>query len=145
MRRRVTGELDRKLRALKQAFEETFDETMLLIIGDHGMMQVEYTVDVASIIHGRARHHGLRHGKDYLLFLDSTLARLWALQHRAERRLTDLFDDPALHRTGMRLTESLAKERRIPWPDRRYGDLVWWANPGRSRSIPITSTRPFKS
>jgi predicted AlkP superfamily pyrophosphatase or phosphodiesterase len=130
MRHRVAGELDRKLRVLQKAFEERFDETMLLVIGDHGMMQVEHTVDVGSIVHRRARTHGLRHGKDYLLFLDSTLARLWALRPAAADRLVDLLEDPDLNRAGIRLTESAAREYRIPYADRRYGDLLWWANPG---------------
>ncbi|HSB70227.1 MAG TPA: alkaline phosphatase family protein [Candidatus Methylomirabilis sp.] len=130
MRHKVAGEIDRKLRALKRAFEERFEDVTFFVIGDHGMMQVEETVDVAGLVHGRARQHGWRHGKDYLLFLDSTLARLWALDPRAEGRLADLLDNSLLDRTGARITESVATENRLPWGDRRYGDLIWWARPG---------------
>ncbi len=129
-RHRAAGELDRKLRALKRAFDAACEEVAWLIIGDHGMMQVCETVDVSAIVHGAATRRGWRHGKDYLLFLDSTLARLWALSSRAEKGLADLFDDPALGRTGVQVTDTLAAECRIPWRDRRHGDCIWWAHPG---------------
>lgn len=129
-RHRVAGEIDRKLRVLQQAFHAAGDGATFFVVGDHGMMEVEETVNVAAIVHGRAKRRGLRHGTDYLLFLDSTLARLWALRDGAEGRLDELFDDPALQRAGTRITATLAREYRIPWPDRRYGDRIWWARPG---------------
>ena len=130
VRHRVAGEIDRKLRVLQQAFHDAGDSPTFFIVGDHGMMEVEETVDVAAIVHGRAKRRGLRHGTDYLLFLDSTLARLWALRARAEGQLDEIIDDPVLQRAGTRITTTLAREYRIPWPDRRYGDVMWWARPG---------------
>jgi hypothetical protein len=130
MRHQVVGELDRKLRALKQGFETSFEEVRWLVLGDHGMMQVEETVDVARAVHGNARRLGWRHGKDYLLFLDSTFARVWALKEKAQSRVADLFDDPPLGHRGTLITEEIAARYRIPWRDRRYGDLIWWAHPG---------------
>jgi hypothetical protein len=85
VRRRVTRELDRKVSVVAEAFENAYAQPSFMVIGDHGMMDVDTTVDVATVVHGRAAAAGLRHGYDYLLFLDSTLARLWSLNDRARR------------------------------------------------------------
>jgi predicted AlkP superfamily pyrophosphatase or phosphodiesterase len=130
MRRRVVGELDRKLRVLRTAFEAACGAVRWVILGDHGMMEVTERIDVARSVHGTARRLGWRHGREYVLFLDSTFARVWALTDRAQRRLGELLAHPELARTGGLVTAETASRYRIPWGDRRYGDLIWWARPG---------------
>jgi len=81
-------------------------------------------------VHGRAARAGLRHGSDYLLFLDSTLARLWSFNDRARRTLEDVFASPPLDECGHLIDEAMAARYRIPTPGPRYGEQIWWAAPG---------------
>jgi hypothetical protein len=118
------------VRQVAEAFEGAYDEVRLMIVGDHGMMDVETTVDVASAVHGRARRASLCHGRDYLLFLDSTLARLWFFNDRARAALDDVFAVPPLEGCGCLIDGETAARYRIPPPGRRYGEQIWWASPG---------------
>ena len=130
MRRKVTGEIDRKLRVLKEAFESRFDLVRWFIISDHGMTDVKRTIDVARIIHSNAKRCRLKHGKDYLLFLDSTMARLYALTGKAENFVKSFFHISEMEKAGKIITEEITIKYRIPLSDKRYGDIIWWANPG---------------
>jgi hypothetical protein len=131
VRRQVTRELDRKVSVVAEAFENAYAQPSFVVIGDHGMMDVDTTVDVASAVHGRAAAAGLRHGRDYLLFLDSTLARLWLLNDRARRAaLEDVFVSPPLYGRGRLIDGETAAHYRIPSPGLRYGEHIWWADPG---------------
>ena len=128
--RQVARELDRKVRVVCEAFEKAYAEPGFIIIGDHGMMDVDTTVDVAAAVHGRAAAGGLRHGRDYLLFLDSTLARLWFFNDRARALLEDVFAAPPLAGCGRLIDGETAGRYRIPPPGPRYGERIWWADPG---------------
>jgi len=130
VRRQVARELDRKVGLVVEAFERAYADPGFMILGDHGMMDVETAVDVASAVHGRAARAGLRHGSDYLLFLDSTLARLWSFNDRARRTLEDVFTSPPLDECGHLIDEAMAARYRIPTPGPRYGEQIWWAAPG---------------
>jgi len=130
VRRQVAAELDRKVRLVTEAFERAYAAPSFMVVGDHGMMDVETTVDVASAVHGRARDAGLRHSRDYLLFLDSTLARLWFFDNRARAVLQDVLASPPLEGLGGLIDEEMAARYRIPPPGPRYGEQIWWASPG---------------
>ena len=131
-RRKVVGEIDRKIRELWDIFESQGDGARFVVVGDHGMMDVDEYFNVAEIVHSEAKVHHLRHGKDYLLFLDSTFARIWRLNaHReSESFFSSLERNPELLRRGRFLSDSDGHKYRIPFPDRKYGDLIWWAAPG---------------
>lgn len=130
VRRAVVGEIDRKLRVLVAEFEDQEQELAWLVAGDHGMMEVSDRFDVASEIHSAAARKGWKHGRDYLLFLDSTIARLWELSDRASGGLRELFEGSVFEQLGSVIDEDHARRRRMPWPDRTYGDLLWQARPG---------------
>jgi hypothetical protein len=130
MRHHVVGEIDRKLRVLRDALHRSRSEVSWLVAGDHGMMEVSDRLDVAAIVHQRARRLGWRHGRDYLLFLDSTLARLWSLNGKTGSRLEELLADRRCEDLGGVIDGLQARSRRIPRTDRRYGDLLWQAKPG---------------
>ncbi len=131
MRHKVAGELDRKLRVLRRAFEKVFDTMDWVIIGDHGMTDVTKEVNAQDLVHSLAQRRGLKHGQDYVLFLDSTMARLWHLTDQAKSFVESVFhEERAFSDNGAVITEATAKRYRIPYQDRRYGDAIWWANPG---------------
>jgi predicted AlkP superfamily pyrophosphatase or phosphodiesterase len=95
----------------------------VFIFADHGMKQVEGTVNIQKIL----RKTGLKEGTDYLAFLNSTIVQLWFFKESAERRIMDLLDDLCC---GRFLTEQDLRHYQIPF-DRKYGDALWLVNPGR--------------
>ena len=120
--RKEIREIDRKCQEIHEALAANYDRFHFLCIGDHGMAPVMTKVDMLGLV----RSTGLRPGKDYVLFLDSTLAKLWFLNERAEQEITDLLRDVSFGRIiGM----DERRERRIP-TDRKYGDLMFAADPG---------------
>ena len=132
MRRKIVGELDRKIRELWYVLDQEIGNGTLVIVGDHGMMDVVATIDVGAIVHHEAKSCGLRHGRDYFLFLDSTFARIWDLaRSRATKKFfQNLKSNQKLLQRGDFLSLTIAEKYRIPYSDRKYGDIIWWAAPG---------------
>jgi hypothetical protein len=130
MRRRVAGEIDRKIRVLEKECDDLGLDASWLIASDHGMMEVATHFDVAAEVHATAHRMGWKHGRDYLLFLDSTMARIWGLSERSSPRLLDLFGGPGFEEFGNIVDEERAQRLRIPWSDHKYGDALWRARPG---------------
>jgi len=130
-RHQMTREIDRKVELLRRDFEEQFDAVNWLILGDHGMTDVVRKIDIARIVHDAAKLRGLEQAIDYILFLDSTMARLWALTERGSSFIREVLrEDGRLADYGEVITNEVAERYRIPVADMRYGDVIWWANPG---------------
>ena len=126
-RRQVTGEIDRKLREIAAHYD---DNTTWIIIGDHGMTDIVEEIDIPAILAPLEHRSRVDIGRDYLLFLDSTMARFrWATEAGKEF-LAEVTRLPILLEKGRFINEQMGKEYSIPIDDRRYGDLIWWANNG---------------
>lgn len=128
-RRELMRNIDKRIERLKREFEKNFQDVWFLIIGDHGMMDVKEYIDIWNPVMNFAKSHKLILGKDFLMFLDSTLARFWFFNDRAQQILFPFLND-LLSTQGNFLTRSIAKEYRIPFNDKRYGDLIWRAHLG---------------
>lgn len=115
-------EIDRKCGELHAALAANYDRFHFLCIGDHGMAPVMEKVNVLKAV----RSLGLKAGKDYTLFLNSTIANVWFHNERAEEAITSLLTDVTY---GRIITKEERRERRIP-TDRKYGDLMLAAEPG---------------
>ena len=77
------------------------------------------------------REAGLKAGKDVIHFLDSTMVRLWTISARARKVLPGMLrDSAAFAEHGTWMDAERAERDHVPWPDRRYGDHLWVANPG---------------
>lgn len=126
MARRIDGQFER----LKTAFEGHFDKVQWLVLGDHGMVPVQSHVDAGSIVRSIASRRGLRPNRDYQLFLDSTLLRVWAWGMRSGQILAEAISTPLLAGAGELITPRMATELHIPPPGELYGDLMWWCAPG---------------
>ena len=130
--KRAVREADSRLERIVSAWQAR--GAGILVLGDHGMVEVEDTVDVQAEIHAVARTHGWRVGRDIFYFLDSTLCRFWFGNRvragdmeqavRARLKQSDLA-------TRLDVLEGdLARELGSPMGDRRYGDLVVAARKG---------------
>jgi hypothetical protein len=115
-------EIDRKCREIHETLAANYDRFHFLCIGDHGMAPVMQKVNVLHQVESL----GLKAGKDYTLFLNSTIANVWFHTEEARIAITTLFTDVNYGRIiGM----DERRERRIP-TDRKYGDLMFAADPG---------------
>lgn len=115
-------EIDRKCQEIHEALAANYDRFHFLCIGDHGMAPVMQKVNILQQVESL----GLKAGKDYTLFLNSTIANVWFHNERAREAITELFMDKPYGRI-VDLEERRA--RRIP-VDRKYGDMMFAADPG---------------
>ena len=129
--REMNRRVDARFRHVSEAFFREHPAGSLLVIGDHGMLPVERTIKPRPIIREAARRTGLRPVRDYDLFLDSTMIRLWMKTDAARRVFSELFAiHPEFSAHGRLLTRELAADLHVPPPGSGYGDLLWIASPG---------------
>jgi hypothetical protein len=114
---------EERLRAVLDEAGKRFDETAFLLFSDHGMVDVERTIDLMP----RVRALPFREGKDYLPFYDSTFARFWFRSGEAERGIRALLEETE----GGRLL-SIEEEKRyaVHFPGREYGETIFVADAG---------------
>lgn len=101
------------------------------VLGDHGMVPVEVRVDVNKIV----KQLGLKLGKDYLMFLDSTIVRFWFFNSVARQKIISCCKE-RLSQYGQLIDADNYETYNIPLDILNqqgmpvYGDLMWCANPG---------------
>ena len=120
---RLIGRYEEQIRVVVAEAEWRYDEVELIICSDHGMVNVNRTIDLMT----RVRALPFREGRDYLPFYDSTFARFWFHDERAEAAIGELLagteggrlvDDEELGRLG------------VLFPEGEYGDVVFVADAG---------------
>lgn len=113
----------RRILALVEELRRHHDRVNLYVFSDHGMCTVRNHIDVKSALDAT----GLTMHEDYRCILDATMARLWYgddAQRAVLREALAAF--PELHRCS---EEELAAEG-CAFPDRRFGDDIYLADPG---------------
>lgn len=121
--RAALAEIDRKVRTLHESMLANYGEVNLLVLGDHGMAPVRRRVDVLAEI----QRTGLKAGKDYVIFLDSTFAKFWFHTDEARDKITAILERADF---GRILGDDERDRLRIRFHHRRYGDLMFAASPG---------------
>ena len=117
-----------RLRELHELASRRYQDVRFRLISDHGMANVTHGVDLQA----RLRTTGLEIGRDYLVMLDSTMARFWfwgtseQRQQRAARVTEALADEPAGHWLDDEELASLGCD----FPDRRFGDAIFLLHEG---------------
>jgi len=101
--------LDRELSKIKDD---------LIIWSDHGFLKVKGTVNLLSYL----KKLNLKYGKDYVYFLDSTMARFW---FRDEIIKKEVINNLKKIKNGKILTDEEIKEFHIP----ENQDLLFVCNP----------------
>tara|TARA_B100001142_G_C14327551_1_gene652834 strand:- start:1075 stop:2214 length:1140 start_codon:yes stop_codon:yes gene_type:complete len=94
-----------------------------LIFGDHGMVNIKYTINIQKILNSL----DLQVETDYIYFLDSTVARFWFLNERAKNKIIDSLSN---NQFGDWVSKEDKEKYRINYNHNRYGDATWWANDG---------------
>jgi len=114
---------EESLRQVLRKARERYDDVDLFVISDHGMAHVRRQVDLNSMI----ARLPIQFGRDYVVALDSTMARFWFRNEQAQRLVESLLSDL---RWGTVLQESELADLGCDFPGHRYGELVFLADPG---------------
>jgi predicted AlkP superfamily pyrophosphatase or phosphodiesterase len=122
MQKGFLRDLDGKLASIHAALAANYDSWDLFVCGDHGMAPVERRVNIAKAL----AKSGAKPAKDYVLFVNSTLAVLWYLTEKGRALVEAAL--PAIPGSHL-VDEAERKRRRIPL-DRRWGDRMLAAEPG---------------
>jgi len=106
-------------------------KSKFIYLGDHGMATVKTYFNAEKEILSIANNNNLKLEKDFIYFLDSTLVRIWYFTTEAQRIFDcNLFGSDSFLCNGTFINKDIADKEKIPWRDRRYGDIIWWANNG---------------
>ncbi|MDD5014028.1 MAG: alkaline phosphatase family protein [Atribacterota bacterium] len=123
----VMAEIDKKLENLIKAFTKKKKDTKFIVLGDHGMLGVNKYLDLIKLI---KENTSLKINKDFIVFLDSTIARFWCFNEKSKIEIKEVLSHEPFLKYGIVIDKRIAKEFSIPYTDKSYGDIIWWANPG---------------
>jgi len=122
-RKEVLKQVDAQIAAIYEIVKGRFDNVHLLIFGDHGMAEVSEKINIWS----RLKKLDSLIGKDYVFFLDSTMARFWFFNERAKEQIVGLLQE---FKQGHILTKEERIGYRINYSHNKFGDLIFLVDPG---------------
>jgi len=114
--------LDTSLYTIVSHFERRGVDPYVILFADHGMVDVTRYVNVMDPI----RRHGLIEGKDFIVFLDSTMTRFWG-EDSVLIEISNILTGLGM---GRILTDSDIQKYHAPKLGGRYGNLIYLADPG---------------
>lgn len=116
-------ELDSYVKVLAENFKENHPNPYIAIISGHGMLEIKKTINVKEII----ANLGLKEFEDYLIFLDSTMARFWFRNEKASYKIKNELRNLS---NGRILEKKDLIANHLNFPHNKYGDLIFLADPG---------------
>ncbi len=115
--------VEEKILHAVEAAREVYDEVDVVLFSDHGMAETVGSHDVMATV----ARLGLAEGRDYLAFYDSTMARFWFENPRAERAVRAALGELDC---GAFLTDAGLRREGVYFEDHRFGELIFLMNPG---------------
>lgn len=112
--RRELKKTDSRIERIIHAFEKEYRDPVFIILSDHGMVEVRGIVNMDFI---RPKRHD-----DYLVFLDSTMARFWFHDQRIKTRVQEKL---STLNSGFLLSPSDLKRLNIDSIGNEYGELIF--------------------
>jgi len=116
-------EIGESIRNILDYSQEFNKKIRTLIFGDHGMVEINRTIDVQSPL----KQLPIKPIRDYMYFLDSTLARFWFINDKARKIITEYLKTL---KYGRIISESDRSQYHINYKHNRFGELIWWADGG---------------
>lgn len=114
-------ELDYFLEKLVEGLSRKYEKVTTIVYSDHGAVDVHRKLNVMELLDSC----NLILKRDYLFFLDSTMARFWFFNEKARRAVTNILGDLD---GGCLLTMKDKKDLRLPVAN-NYGEEVLLADP----------------
>ena len=110
-----------RITEVKTAAERVHGEVRLLVVADHGMCTVRRHLDLFPLVAGtglQTRWHAV---------FDSTMVRAWFADESTRDQVRGILDGVAGLR---RLTAAELEREHCAFPDQRFGQDLWLADPG---------------
>ena len=114
--------MDKKLESLYAIAKSRFDPFNLVIMGDHGMINVSRHLDIETHL----KKLNITNGRDCLYILDSTMARFWFSNENMKNKILSAFKDLD---GGRILDQADLDFYHLNWPHNRFGDMIFLADP----------------
>jgi hypothetical protein len=112
------------------------EELRLVLLSDHGMLDVRETVDVAGVLDGLP----CRWPRDYVPFLDSTFARFWWRSAEARGQVRAALEGV---RGGRWLEDGELARAGALFTAREYGEDIYLLDPGVLMVPSFMGSRPL--
>jgi hypothetical protein len=116
-------EYERRIKEIYLLAQENYEEVKLNIFSDHDMAPVKGAVDVIAKI----EETDLKFNEDYVAVYDSTMARFWPLNERAEEVIKDTLQQIP---EGTLVSDEEHKKMGTFYPDSRFGKLIFVLDEG---------------
>ena len=115
-------DIDNSIKILNNKLEQKYDFDFILF-GDHGMVQVNKTLDIQSNLNQLSS----KPGKDYNYFLDSTFARFWFNNTHAKNEICNLLKTL---NGGFIIDQKIKDYYSINYNHNKFGDIIYWMDNG---------------
>lgn len=115
--------LDYNLERVYKSLLAHYRSVNALVVSDHGMKRVLGSIDLGQILNQCV---SAKCGKDYILFLDSTVGRIWISNPNITNDIVNVL---SLIEHGHIVTTAEKIQLGIDPDDRSYGDLLFWLDP----------------
>lgn len=116
-------EIDEEIEHFCYLLSRRYSNYNILVASDHGMRKITGSVPLLE----QLTDIELRVPRDYLYFLDATLARFWFKDERSKERIQAILSN--IHH-GHMLTEQEKLEKHINFKNNKYGDTLFWLDSG---------------
>ena len=116
-------EIDEAIEKIHAYLNSTYSTVNTLVFGDHGHVEVNQTLDLRSLL----KQTSSRMGEDYIYFLDSTIARFWFKNERAQDEIAHVLSTVD---RGKILSKQDLKKYGCNFQNPRHGQLIWVADEG---------------
>ena len=104
-------------------FKKNNQDFEFLIFGDHGMADIKRTINIEAML----KKTNLKINRDYVYFLDSTLARFWFKNNDVRTKIMGCIENDEY---GSWISEYEKTKYQIRYNHNKYGDDIWWASGG---------------
>jgi hypothetical protein len=116
---------------VKERTEKLFDkirtitrnkEEIVILFSDHGMYRVSRRIDILALL----KRTNLTLGRDYIFFLDSTMARFWTSSRETTDELKGFLSTLP---EGKVISEEYIQANHLPL-DKKFGDIIFLVSAG---------------
>jgi len=112
-----------KISKIIEIAKQNYDDIDIYCYSDHGMHEVKAGYDLQREI----RKLGVTFGRDYVAVYDSTMARFWYLNDKAEKKIEELLSRLDC---GRILSRAELEQFGTYFPDHKYGKTFFLMNSG---------------
>lgn len=123
-RHNVSKYVDKTIKDIYVYLKRFYDQIDIIAFGDHGMVNIRKTIDFIPLL----KKLPLKIGKDYVYFLDSTLARFWHFNKDAEKNIVEALSS---FDCGKIINKDEINRYNIGNNNRKLGDIIYWVDSGK--------------